>query len=56
MNKQETIKSAIKFINDELNQLYPKNEIQSFVYIIFEHLFNYSKIDIHIKSDTNLSN
>jgi release factor glutamine methyltransferase len=50
-----TIKSISLYIHNELSALYPKREIQSFIYLIFEHLLNLSKTDVHIKQDEKLS-
>jgi release factor glutamine methyltransferase len=56
MNKtNKTLKETITFIKGELIELYPTTEIESFIYLIFDHLLNYSKIDIHLNSDKNLS-
>ncbi|HBF88013.1 MAG TPA: peptide chain release factor N(5)-glutamine methyltransferase [Bacteroidales bacterium] len=51
-----TIIETIKKLKSELSGIYPKTEIESFVYIIFEHLLKYSKIDIHTKQNEVLSN
>ena len=46
------IATHIKFI---LSDCYTEHEIQSFIYLIFEHLLNYTKIDIHINSNKTIS-
>lgn len=51
-----TIVETIKYYKSELSTLYPQTEIQSFLYIIFEHLLKYSKIDIHTRQNEVLSN
>jgi len=56
MSEKKTIKQTILYIRSELSPFYPENEIKSFISIIFEHVFGFSNIDIHIKSDTNLPN
>ena len=55
-NSFNTINSAYNFIKKELNTLYPDNEIQSFINIIFRHLLDYSKTDIiHTKLSKSIS-
>lgn len=66
-NSTNTLNSVFNFIKKELKPLYPDNEIQSFINIIFNHLSDYLKTDIHlvptrvsgsedgIKADTKLS-
>lgn len=46
-----TVKQIIKQFYTKLNNIYPKSEIQSFIYIIFEEYLNFSKIDLILKSD-----
>ncbi len=56
MNKtNNSLKDSITFIKDELKELYPSTEIESFINLIFDHLLNYSKIDIHLNLDKTLS-
>ncbi len=50
------LNDALIYIKKELNNLYDKPEIQSFINIIFQHLLNFSKIDILLKTDTKLTN
>lgn len=50
-----SVKDTIAHIKHHLKDLYPQQEVQSFVQLIFEHVLNYSKIDLHLKSDTILS-
>lgn len=51
MTANNSIKKVISFIKTELKDLYPMNEIDSFVYLIFEHLFNYSRTKLLISQD-----
>ena len=53
---KNTLGNTITFIKKELKNYYNEREIQSFISIIFEHLLNYSRIDLLTKTDTNLSN
>jgi len=47
-----TIDKIIKFFKQELKNLYPKSEINSFIEIAFEYYLNFSKIDLIIKGDS----
>jgi len=49
------INDATKFIKNELKILYTSSEIQQLIYIIFDHLLNFSKTDVHTKTDIILS-
>ena len=55
MSSNHTIKKVISFIKSELKNHYQQNEITSFVFLIFEHLFNYSKAQLHIFQDKEIS-
>jgi release factor glutamine methyltransferase len=56
MNKKfNTIRSLSEKIRKNLTELYPENEIEQFIYLIFNHLLNYSKIDIHLKAQDTVS-
>ena len=55
MNSLRTIKDAIQFIRASLQEIYPPNEIQSFIWILAEYLWKLKKIDLHLAQDTNLS-
>lgn len=55
LNSKYKIKDIITFIKKELNQIYSNDEIQSLVIIIFQHVLNYSKIDIHLNIQTKLT-
>ncbi len=48
------IKKVISFIKSELKEFYPMSEIDSFVYLIFEQLFNYSKTKLLISQDVEI--
>lgn len=54
MTVDNSIKKVISFIKTELKDLYPVNEIDSFVYLIFEHLFNYSRTKLLISMDVEI--
>ncbi len=47
-----TVKQINNKINESLNSFYPLSEIQSFSYLIFEHILNFSKTDIYLKSES----
>jgi release factor glutamine methyltransferase len=49
------LRDILQNIRKELRTLYPQREIESFIFLIFEHILNFSKIDIHTKADTKLS-
>ncbi|MBN2348512.1 MAG: peptide chain release factor N(5)-glutamine methyltransferase [Bacteroidales bacterium] len=53
--KNPTVRDAVKSIHNSLDLLYPKSEIQSFMHLIFEHLLGFSKIDLHIHNDKNIT-
>ena len=48
------IKKVISFIKSELKEFYPMSEIDSFVYLIFEQLFNYSRTRLLISQDVEI--
>ena len=54
MAENNSIKKVISFIKTELKDLYPMNEIDSFVYLIFEHLFNYSRTKLLISQELEI--
>lgn len=43
-----TIKQLSDFIRTNLREYYPSDEISQLIYLILNHLLNYSKIDIHL--------
>ena len=49
------VTSLSDLIRTSLSGTYAKNEIEQLVFLIFNHLLNYSKIDIHLKSETPIS-
>jgi release factor glutamine methyltransferase len=54
-NSNKTVSNIVTRIKFNLLNHYPDNEIQNFIYLIFEHLLNYTKIDIHINSNKIIS-
>lgn len=52
----KTISDIVAYIKDRLLNSYPEQEIENFIYLIFEHLLSYTKIDIHIHRDNIISN
>ena len=46
-----TIKEKTQFIRHSLQALYHENEVETFVWLIFEHLLQYSKIEIHFRQN-----
>lgn len=55
MDENYTIKKTISYIKSELKELYPLNEINSFINLIFEKFLNYSRSKLHIVQDQTLS-
>lgn len=55
MTSNFSIKKIISFIKSELKDLYPDNEIDSFIYLIFEELFNFSRTKLLISQDIIIS-
>lgn len=51
----KTISEIIKQINSQLSVLYDKKEIESLVYLIFDHLLKYTKFEIHLRKDEEIS-
>ena len=54
-NTINTIGSLSESIRTNLAGLYPEGEIEQFMILIFNHLLNYSKIDIHLNLNTPVS-
>ena len=50
-----TVSDIVNIIRTNLSNHYSDNEIQSFIYLIFEYLLNYTKIDLHINSNATIS-
>ncbi|MCD6112395.1 MAG: peptide chain release factor N(5)-glutamine methyltransferase [Bacteroidales bacterium] len=44
-----------KYITDKLMPYYDVNEINSFIFLIFEHLFSFSRVDLVLKSNENIN-
>lgn len=55
INKINTIANLSEHVRKNLTGLYPEGEIEQFVFLIFNHLLNYSKIDIHLYSHASVS-
>lgn len=55
MTSNISIKKVISNIKYELKEFYPMNEIDSFVYLIFDQLFNYSRTKLLISNDLEIS-
>jgi release factor glutamine methyltransferase len=56
MNRsKKTVANIVTKIKFNLLNHYPDNEIQNFIYLIFEHLLNYKKIDIHFNRNRVIS-
>ncbi|MDA3953351.1 MAG: peptide chain release factor N(5)-glutamine methyltransferase [Bacteroidales bacterium] len=51
MTAINSIKKVISIIKTELKDIYPMNEIDSFVYLIFEQLFDYSRTKLLISQE-----
>ncbi|RLD46234.1 MAG: hypothetical protein DRI94_14980, partial [Bacteroidetes bacterium] len=49
-----TIKEAKIYIRKELSDFYPKNEIESFIKIIFSDIYNFSSLDVLMKENDTL--
>ena len=48
---QKTVSELVKFFKKELSGMYPEREIQSIIYIVFEEVLGFSKVDVYAKSD-----
>jgi len=55
MERVQTLSEAMHAFRQELAGHYPDNEIRNIFYLVSEHLLNYSKIDIHLKSLESIS-
>ncbi len=55
MSSNITIKKIISFIKSELKDLYPASEIDSFIFMIFEHLLGYSRTRFLISQDQEVT-
>lgn len=54
-NSRNTINSTVNLIRKELTGIVSQHEIQSLVYIIFEEVMNFSKVDIYSKANSEVS-
>ena len=50
-----TVSDIIAKIKSILSDCYSEHEIQSLIYLIFEYLLKYTKIDLHINSNNIIS-
>src|SRR6056297_1507897 len=55
MRSKYTIKKIISLIKSELNDYYPLQEINSFIYLILHYYFKYSKVQIQLKQDEEIN-
>jgi len=55
MSSKYTIKKIISLIKSELKDYYPEQEINSFIYLIFDYYFNYSKVHIQLNQDKEIN-
>jgi release factor glutamine methyltransferase len=49
------IQSVIKIINDNLSPAYPREEINGFVKLIFDHLLGISQLETHLRRHDHIS-
>jgi len=49
------MKNTIIHIKQQLHGIYPEEEIQAIIFIIFEHVINFSKTDVLINYNTKLN-
>lgn len=55
MRSKYTIKKVISLIKSELNNYYPPQEINSFIYLILHYYFKYSKVQIQLKQEEEIN-
>ncbi|MGC9374595.1 MAG: peptide chain release factor N(5)-glutamine methyltransferase [Bacteroidales bacterium] len=55
MRPKYTIKKIISLIKSELNNYYPPQEINSFIYLILHYYFKYSKVQIQLKQEEEIN-
>jgi release factor glutamine methyltransferase len=55
MDENLSIKKTISYIKTELKDLYPLNEINSFINLIFDKFLNYSSTKLHISQEQEMS-
>ncbi len=53
--KMPTILGTKLWVKNELYGLYPENEIDNFNFLIIEHLFHYSRLELHLNKDKKIS-
>ena len=51
-----TIKKVISTLKSELKPLYPEYEITSFISLIIEHIFNFTRVQVYTNQDHEISN
>ena len=56
MTTNNSIKKIISFIKSELKDIYPIEEINSFVYIIFDEVLKYSRTKVLVSSEHEVNN
>lgn len=49
------IKSAKSYFKDELTEIYDASEIEQMMFIVFEHYFNLTKVDLLLSNENQLS-
>ena len=54
MNSEQTIKSIQNLFKEELKAIYHQREIENIIYILLEHLLNYSKIEIQLNKNEKI--
>lgn len=55
MSSNYSIKKIISLIKSELKNDYPFTEIESFIVLIMEHILNYSRTQIHLNQEKEVS-
>jgi len=50
-----TVKEVSQLVSQELSPLYPETEIGSFVFLMFNHLMNFQRFDLHLKEAFEIS-
>lgn len=55
MRSKYTIKKVISLIKSDLNNYYPPQEINSFIYLILHYYFKYSKVQIQLKQEEEIN-
>ena len=47
--------AMIKYFREELKNLYPKNELENFIFLAFEHYLGFSKTDLIMNKSKNIN-